>query len=252
MQNESGYIQFANSDQNPSNLLSIYNADSIRSCISSVLPRPDNSETQKIVLESCQAIAYFTNQSTASVSFDIYDCVPRRDMPQQGQAASNDPITMWQQGMLDQGIALDTNPLAVVGVTPFQSPMFCESWKIMKVSKVILPQGGNHEHRVHIGPNSNFNRATMRNNDYYLKGFSAFTFVVVRGFPVDGVALNTGVPNTVTTSGGKLDFVTTYKYTMTSISTAESNIAIVDRLLTVAQASMINIGSGQVANPQNA
>lgn len=69
-------------------------------------------------------------------------------------------MALWNSGMdAQQGSVLPTglgHYYNMVGCTPFQSPYFCAAVKIMKVSKVILPQGGSHEHREKIAPNKMF------------------------------------------------------------------------------------------------
>jgi hypothetical protein len=249
--NGSSSNSWANAVQAVQNIAEAFTASNINACINTIFPTARNDQTKKIVLESCQAIIYFTNQSTAAVAFDIYDCVPRRDMPINStvEGYTNDPINLWSLGMADQGVP--SNVPQVVGITPFQSPAMCENWLIKKVSKIILPQGGTHEHRVHLEPNKAFNLATIRDGDNWFKGLSYNSFFVARGFPVDGTSIG-GVANTVTTSGGKIDFVVSYKYTFMSVSDAESNVSIANNLLTVTGAQMVNIGSGVVAAPVNA
>jgi len=238
---QSGYIRCVSGKQNANILTEMYNAQDINDQISTIIPLSANGLTTKILLEKSSLLIYFTNPSTAAVSMDIYDMTPRHDMPQRGDI-SNDPVTLWNQGMIDATAGTPTNPYQVVGASPFQSPAFVQNWKILKVSKIQLPQGATHEHRIHWEANQQFNRAELRAGMYYLKNLTLISMAVVHGFPVGDGA---GLP-TISTAPAEVYAVNTRKVEFTSISDAETNTTTVDTLTTIASPNIINIGSGNI------
>ena len=136
--NSSGSLSCISGAQQYGNLVTLYPASEISSQIETILPAGTNPRTQKALLETAQAVTYFTNQTNAPLSLDIYDVVARRDMPRTSDSFANDPCSLWLQGMNQAGAG--SSAPSNVGVNPFQSPLFCQAWKIIKVSKVQLPQ----------------------------------------------------------------------------------------------------------------
>jgi len=216
-------------------------APNIITHIDSIKPNGTNSRTRKALIQDFQGILYMTNQSLAPLALDIYDIVPRRDIPGSG----NNPTVEWANGMLDAGATVPntdfTNVNQVAGSTPFQSPTFCQKYKIMKVTKVEIPQGCTHEHRIHFEINRSINRELLYDL-LYVKGLSGMTMFVQRGFPV-----NNSDASQVTFSSTALDVVGTYKYNYTSISDAESSVVLNTGMATrVDRQDIINIGAGTV------
>jgi len=201
----------------------------------------DGDGTGKFILENAQAISYFTNQGNNPIAMDIYDIVCRKDMPQRSEAGLNDPVTLWTAGLLRIGGSATTKNTP--GCTPFQSTDFCQNWKVLKVSKVQLPQGGTHEHRQHIQLNKNFNATLLFNGDYYYHGMSHYSFAVVRGFPIDSQEN----PGNVSLAPAKIDVVTTYRYEWMNVSQQNNATSIINNLPLITDPQMINIGSGQVS-----
>ena len=69
------------------------------------------------------------------------------------------------------------------------------------------------------------------------KNLTYFQIYVIHGFPVnDG-----NFPRTVSTSSAEVDFVTTVKYLLTSISDTESNCKYADNLPTLTPQTHVNI-----------
>nr|WAE42460.1 MAG: capsid protein [Cressdnaviricota sp.] len=238
--NGSGSISASSGAQAIGNVIQVYHAGDVQANINAVIPSATNFATQKVVLETAQVVSYFTNQTTAPISMTVYDVMARRDMPQSTpDSYANNPISLWEQGMIQQGAGgLSVN----VGGTPFQSPLMCQAWQIKKVSKIQLPQGGTHEHRVHLDVNRTINYALTNFGDEYFKNLTYFQIYVIHGFPVNSGSF----PRQVSTSTAEVDFVTTVKYLVTAISDAESNCKYADNLATLSPQNIVNIGSGAV------
>jgi len=225
--------------QNPGLAMIYAQATDLRNFIQSVQPAlAINTNTRKILMQDFQGIIYMTNQSKAPLALDIYDLVPRRDIPTSG----NDPIQTWEQGLVDAG-AIPTSGYSfnynLPGSTPFISPAFCQKWLIKKVTKVEMPQGSTHEHRVHHEINRMINQE-MLNDLVYVKGLTGVTLFVQRGFPADD-------GGTVSLASTALDLVNTFKYNFTSISDSVSTVNQLSHIVTsLREQDIINVGSGQV------
>jgi len=241
--NETHQCLAVSGSQGSTYLSAAYNAVDIAQmiAITNANSGPGKPETKRIVLESCQVVSYITNAGTNPMSFDIYDLVARHDMTEQGLSGPNEPIAIWDIGMTQQGTGTGTTN--VVGVTPFQSPAFCQAWLVKRVSKVQLAQGATHEHRASIRPNLNFNNARTTEGNQWYKNMSYISFVVARGFPVDQGA---GVSLQISTAPAQLDIITSYKYEMTSISDITSYASIKDNLTRLETPNIVNIGDGKI------
>jgi len=111
----------------------------------------------------------------------------------------------------------------------------------MKVTKIELPQGCTHEHRIHFEVNKTVNRELLFNL-LYLKGLTGYTMAIQRGFPT-----NDSHNANVTFASTALDRVTTYKYNYTSISDAESSVTLTSGITTTIDVQdIVNIGAGTI------
>nr|WAE43192.1 MAG: capsid protein [Cressdnaviricota sp.] len=229
-------------------LTTLYASTDINEQIRTIQPRSQGNAS-KFLLEACQMVMYFTNQSNAPVSLDIYDCVPRRDQAAANSTQSNLPVVQIEAGIettnlpdgLPSGFAFYN---AVLGTSPFQSPLFVTNWKVMKVSKIQLPQGGTHEHRVHVDANKMITLQMLQDGNEYWRNLSYNSFAVAHGFPANNTAGN------VSCAGCKIDWIRTQKYEFTSIADSDNNTIITNGLPdpgTITE-QVINIGSGAVVN----
>jgi hypothetical protein len=137
---------------------------------------------------------------------------------------NNDPRTAWSQGETDAGA---TNMAIQVGCTPFSSPRFTQFFKVVKVTHVILPAGGTHEHRVHYEPNKLLNQEVVQDSGN-IRNLTHYTMATVYGAP-DNDATTKTVVSIGTTS---VDFVQTKQYRWSYLSDSTSNNAFTQSLPT--------------------
>lgn len=76
----------------------------------------------------------------------FYDLLLRADV----NTGTLAPISDWAQGVVDESGA--AGDYQIPFSTPFQSKKFCERWKVVKVSRVILSSGSTHIHKVTSKP----------------------------------------------------------------------------------------------------
>jgi len=198
----------------------------------------DNLNTRRLYIQSMNTCVNISNPTSAPVMFDIYDIMYRHDMPQHtASGAYNIPNSLWYDGLQDMG-DIGSGLLSDPGNTPFMSPKFTQNLKVMKVTKVQLPQGGTHEHRVHAEVNQMLSYENVMNSGlYYYKGKTVVSMIVVRGTPVDD-GTNVGL------CAGALNMVVTQKYQFHMIRNSVSTFVTTNTLPTLTAERIINIGSG--------
>ncbi len=169
--------------------------------------------TQRMLLESCTSSTIYRNQSNNDAYLTLYDVVSRRDI--NTADANKDPVVCWYNGLTDTGIS-GTLMQVQVGNTPFSSPKFCQFYKVLRVTHIILPAGGTHDHRVNISPMRLVNNEIWQDS-YNARNLSYFTIAAFNGAPDNDVTTKTNV----TTGSVAIDYVQTkqYRYTYLQDST---------------------------------
>lgn len=167
------------------------------------------NKTCKTLIESCTENTIYRNQQKNDCYLTLYDMVARRD------AGSNttdyNPINAWYDGLPDTGAS--SLMAYQVGATPFHCPRFTQFFKVTKVTHIILPAGGTHEHRVHYEPNRVLNQETIQINQN-LRNLTHYTIAVFYGSP-ENDAINT---SQVSIGPVALDVIQTKQYKWTYIA----------------------------------
>lgn len=117
------------------------------------------------------------NQSQLTVKLTLYDITPRRD-----GSTAGDPLGDWKAGIdfAQQGTGVTDIDYAMPGSTPYQSPFFCQTWKILKRVTMNLHAGSEHLHTVHVRPGGMLQQQLITNYET-LHGLSVQTLMVVEG-----------------------------------------------------------------------
>ena len=170
--------------------------------------------TQRVLLESCTSSTLYRNQSNNDAYLTLYDICARRDM--NASDTNNSPNVAWYAGTADTGAV--TLSLAV-GATPFNSPKFTQFYKVVKVTHIILPAGGTHDHRVNISPMRLVNNEIFQDSQN-VGGLTYFTMAVFYGAPVNDATTKTNV----SIGSTAIDYCQTkqYRYTYMQDSTTSN------------------------------
>jgi len=121
-----------------------------------------------------------TNQMNANVQVVIYDIVNRRDM----DSSQPTPLSAWDTGISQSGgSSVTTKGYNNLNCTPFESPLFCQLYKVRKVTKLTLSAGQGHVHKVNLQQNVVMAKY-LKDQYVYYKGLSAATIITVNGMPV--------------------------------------------------------------------
>lgn len=203
----------------------------------------------KLYLRECTSKIFMTNQSNAPQYVDIYDIVARRD---QSGGSLYDPVSTIERGLAQTGYT-NTNTTSValdptfIGVTPFSSQMFCQWFKVLRVTRLNLAGGETAEHVVHTKPNKFFDFGSMVDTTYegYVRYLTQFTLVIQVGAPDD--ATNT----TVSSANAKLDYICTRQYNTHVLAENHVTTEAVNNV-SGAGGSITVVGSGSAAAVANA
>jgi len=134
----------------------------------------------KLYMSHLKATQTYRNNSNNECTMTLYDITPRHDIPAVGD--SPNPLNAWSVGNLDAGAA--TFDYQCPGATPFTSPAFTTLYRVIKVTKVVIPAGGSHEHSVWLGPKRTWNQVESAAGILGFKGLTMYTMAVFRGAPV--------------------------------------------------------------------
>jgi len=172
------------------------------------------NNTCRTLIESVTENNLYRNQSNNDCFLVIYDVIARRDM----SSATSDyvPNLAWYNGAPDTGMT--SAATGYPGATPFAVPRFTQYFDVKKVSHIILPAGGCHNHRIHYEPNRMISREVINENNQNVKGLTMYSLAVIYGAPDNNL---TG--STVTSGSAAVDFVQTKQYKWTYMTDAVTN-----------------------------
>ena len=141
--------------------------------------------TQKVYLEQATTKLMLTNEEDTNCEYFIYEMIAKSDH-------SLDAVSCWETGLSDEQDITTAGPglRGIVGVSPFSSERFCEFWKVIKKTRIVLGQGQSHSHYINYKPRRVFNAEALVNGDIYLKGLSYTCMVVQAGLPLHDVTNN--------------------------------------------------------------
>jgi hypothetical protein len=152
--------------------------------------------TEKFIINKLKGKVMFTNQDDSNSELVLYDIVCRRDNASASGVFA--PNTAMDAGIAGtSSTSTTTKDSTNYGATPFMSPEFCQHFKILKVSRVMLATGASHEHTVSFGVNR------IMNGEYYLdysqyRNMTFYTLAITKGMPYNDSATNTQVSTGVT------------------------------------------------------
>lgn len=127
--------------------------------------------TQELLVHTTRATYDIANPRGTTCRLALYDCVYRHDSK---TTAVNDVADAWNVGLNNEGGP--TNAYRTPYQTPFTSRRFCEQYKVLKVTNVILSSGQVHCHKVFAKHNILINKERL--TDVGINGVLANTTIV--------------------------------------------------------------------------
>jgi hypothetical protein len=222
----------------------------------------------RYVLENYQAEITLTNTGNASVEFELYDIVPKRDIvgsysyntPGGGVLTFNGtPDKFWENGSrLNANMSAESTflvpPSKLIGASPMDSQLFRDYFIVKKRTRVILTQGGTHRHEVLVKQNFLVDDALikMQNaNTAGLHGCVSYTMVVQKGLAATYTAAGPPAALGVVLPPTQLAMVLCQRWKYTFVQDNSNNIYPASSLAqTFAEGDtkpqIVNIGSGGI------
>nr|WAE42430.1 MAG: capsid protein [Cressdnaviricota sp.] len=169
-----------------------------------------------------------TNSSNAPCEVTIYQFKCKRDSTQS-------PIQLWAQGLYDATSQSVINYATYYNNSPLDSVALNAYFKCFKIIHIAIQPGQNHVHRYtrHCCCPINTEVLNNTNNITYLKGFTVYDIIVVKGAPmsattssdVTSTQLNLNIIQSETTTWKYLQYqLTQYSYSNPSGFGTASNI----------------------------
>lgn len=196
---------------------------------------PAGNLTRQFVLSKVISNVVLTNASSASCTIDLYDVATKFD---------NDLSML---NAFSQGIAMETTlpsgtpPGNVLGIKLWQSQQWNSFFKIIKTRHINLAAGASHKHSISLSPNKILKEQYINENVNYA-GLTYFTVAVVRGVPVCD---SDDVPRLVSTAPIVIDVVRDWSYKMAWLENYDTDLNIVNNMVTLLQPENMNVFQGQ-------
>lgn len=193
---------------------------------------------QKVWYQKIYGTISITNQDKGNCHVTIYDLMCRRDLV---SGNTLDPNSTWSLGLTDtNGSSATTKSITNLGVTPFQSPLFCQYYKVMKVSKFVLGQGTSHVHHYKWSHNRVMELEYLSTQSQYAKT-SHEVLIVVNGLPYNDSTTKT----LVATGSCAIDIVHQKTVTYRAISQNPSYYQYSNNQGTITIENVMDKGSGE-------
>lgn len=155
-----------------------------------------------LYIESVTLEHEITSASQFQQTLVIRDLIARRDH-------SQSPVAAWDNGLLEgnKAIALSggtsfTNQ--TLRVTPYQSNIFCQLWKIIGEKTITLAPGATHKHIVRVNIKKRINVDDFKTSNNFKKGLSIGGLITHWGQPTN----SDSNANAISNLGGALDIIT--------------------------------------------
>lgn len=172
------------------------------------------ANTRRMMVKSAVANYRIRSATNMPIKITLYDCWYRRD--RQGTLLL--PSQAWANGLLNENVTILGNPNnnsqgnTFAGATPFQSQLFCQVFKVAKVTKFTLHAGSEHMHRVSIKPGGTLSQE-YTSNWFAYKGLSYVLMAVIEG----PVIQDSTAPFNVSYGIAEADIICETKYNFTAL-----------------------------------
>lgn len=153
-----------------------------------------SSNTQSVLLRSIEQEYMISNASSANAFVKIYECTCRNDFNVGTTSPTlaipiNNPAGSFDQGVYDINSGMDAMTL---GVTPFQSQLFTQLWRVDKIYHVELGAGRTHKHLSRFSPNTVVHEPRSARN-VNLEKVTRAVLILAYGSPINDTTTNSAV-----------------------------------------------------------
>lgn len=191
-----------------------------------------STPTMKYVLQDAVSTVTAANMSTGIGYLEIFECIPRRDVPN----SLADPVTLLATGLSEAGTAGTKQTKTQLGTRPFSSNLFCLYFKIIKSRVIAVAPGENVRFTQSVGTRLIHPDILQTGNTSQAKGIAKFLLIRQWG----GVVNDSTVKTNVSTDRTKFDYVQVVSYSYRWTQDIEVNTTYVNAMQIVATAAYIN------------
>jgi hypothetical protein len=197
-------------------------------------------DSYKYLLKDVTGFTIYTNQSNGNVNLKLYDVICRKDL---GSGSAVDPSSAWYNGITDNVTTGTVSSVSStnLGATPFMSPLFCQYFKVLKVTSIILAAGQSHHHYVKRTLNRMINDELLT---YYvnLAYLTHYTVAAAFGYPENDTTTNT----IVSTCAVGIDTVSEFKFRWAYSAVNFNRSTYTNTLGSIAAGELMQIAAGVV------
>lgn len=198
----------------------------------------------RYVLESTQGELLITNSSLATAFVEIYDIARKRDANVTTYAWTADPGYAWNQGIINEEPYGSGHTLNDINSSPYDSQPFKDFFKVLKKTRVEMPQGALHRHHVSLKLNMLVSGSVLDYVDGDPADYTFYSMIVFKGQPAS--VKDEGGAVEVTTAKIALDVVASNRYKYTYSEVAPSLHFTTDNLVTLANEQVVSAGAGTI------
>lgn len=154
----------------------------------------NTSKTQSVLLRSIEQEYMISNASSANVFIKLYEITARNDIKIDGNSptlaqALYSAVGAFDQGVYDINTGMDAMTL---GVTPFQSKMFTQNFKVDKIYHIELGAGRTHKHLSRFSPNRIVHESRSSRTNA-LEAITRYVVILAFGSPINDTTTTTAV-----------------------------------------------------------
>lgn len=206
----------------------------------------------RCLIENCLTELTFTNPTNAAVEVELYDIVPKRDLPNTialqlnaglyaGASSPESCITLGSQAASGVPPGSLADPSQYIGASPYDSQFFKDNFRVVQKAHLMLASGASHRHQAIVKVNRVSEQAVSANASLaYVKGLTYSTLICVRGAAA-GIG---GSPSGATTNQSTLNIVTSLRVKYTYVTDNNYSAVYYDQLPHDATPIVRNIGNG--------
>lgn len=158
----------------------------------------NSSNTQSMLLRSIEQEYMISNASSTNVFLKIYEVTARNDFTASTNSATlgaaiNTPHGAFDQGIYDINSGMDAMTL---GVTPFQSQLFTQMYKVDKIYHIELGAGRTHKHLSRFSPNAIVHEPRTSRN-HILEKLTRGVLILAFGSPINDTTTASSVSTSI-------------------------------------------------------
>lgn len=192
-----------------------------------------NTRSQQFFLENAEQVVHFTNQGSAPIQLERYNCVCRKDLQDVifGSDDTNQPFSVALAQWSATQNFITTGDLTSLGVDLFQIRGFVDHFKVLSKKLIQLGPGESISMKLRCGQGRKITSTYEGDDLGKLVATAGLTYLQV--FKVYGLPSNdstTKTSATVTSGQVQLDYIMTRRYTYTFVQDIESDMFGVNNL----------------------